>query len=136
LDEASLERARDLVGLKGYVTNIPASVMPPAEVLSSYHDLWQVEQSFRMSKSDLQARPMFHRQREAIEAHLTIVFASLAMSRILQNARELIVKLIITTLRPIQSPLLQAGVHTLLSQPQIPEHAATIIEQITVKSGH
>ena len=58
LDEASLERARGLVGLKGYVTNIPATIMPPAEVLSSYHDLWQVEQSFRMSKSDLQARQL------------------------------------------------------------------------------
>ena len=136
LDEASLERARDLVGLKGYVTNIPASVMPPAEVLSSYHDLWQVEQSFRMSKSDLQARPMFHRQREAIEAHLTIVFAALAIARFMQNATGLSLKRIITTLRPIQSALLQAGDHTQLIPPQIPENAATIIEQITGKSGH
>src|SRR5690625_3655317 len=136
LDEASLERARDLVGLKGYVTNIPASVMPPAEVLSSYHDLWQVEQSFRMSKSDLQARPMFHRQREAIEAHLTIVFAALAIARFMQNATGLSLKRIITTLRPIQSALLQAGDPTQLIPPQIPENAATIIEQITGKSGH
>ena len=136
LDEASLERARDLVGLKGYVTNIPASVMPPAEVLSSYHDLWQVEQSFRMSKSDLQARPMFHRQREAIEAHLTIVFAALAIARFMQNATGLSLKRIITTLRPIQSALLQAGDHTQLIPPQIPENAATIIEQITGQPGH
>ena len=53
LDEAALARARRLAGLKGYVTNIPATVMP------SYHDLWHVEQSFRMSKTDLAARPMF-----------------------------------------------------------------------------
>ena len=46
LDEASLERSRVLVGLRGYVTNIPATIMAAAEVLSSYHDLWQVEQSF------------------------------------------------------------------------------------------
>ena len=59
--------------------------MPAAEVLSSYHDLWHVEQSFRMSKTDLQARPMFHRQRDAIEAHLTIVFTALAIARFLQN---------------------------------------------------
>ena len=52
LDEASLQRATDLVGLKGYVTNITASTMPAAEVIASYHDLWRVEQSFRMSKSD------------------------------------------------------------------------------------
>jgi hypothetical protein len=49
LDEAALTRARKVAGLKGYVTNIPATVMPPTEVISSYHDLWHVEQSFRMS---------------------------------------------------------------------------------------
>ena len=38
-----------LVGLKGYVTNIPAGIMDPDEVIASYHDLWRVEQSFRMS---------------------------------------------------------------------------------------
>src|SRR5699024_5648794 len=70
LDQASLARARSLVGLKGYVTNIPEPVMGAGEVIASYHDLWQVEQSFRMSKSDLRARPVFHHSREAIEAHL------------------------------------------------------------------
>lgn len=57
LDETSLDRARRLIGLKGYLTNIPATTMPAAEVISSYHDLWQVETSFRMSKTDLRARP-------------------------------------------------------------------------------
>jgi transposase len=76
LDEASLARARRLVGLKGYVTNIPASLMPAGEVLACYHELWQVEASFRMSNTDLRARPMFHHAREAIEAHLTVVFAA------------------------------------------------------------
>ncbi len=71
LDEASLARARRLVGLKGYVSNIPAQVMPASEVIGSYHELWHVEQSFRMSKTDLAARPMFVRTRDAIEAHLT-----------------------------------------------------------------
>ncbi|HET7474671.1 MAG TPA: hypothetical protein VFJ97_01440 [Dermatophilaceae bacterium] len=46
--------------------------MPASEVIESYHDLWHVEQSFRMSKTDLRARPMFHHTRDAIEAHLTI----------------------------------------------------------------
>ncbi|WP_345119426.1 IS1634 family transposase, partial [Ornithinibacter aureus] len=75
LDETSLARARRVVGLKGYVTNIPATLMPAGEVIASYHELWHVEASFRMSKSDLRARPIFHHTRDAIEAHLTIVFA-------------------------------------------------------------
>jgi hypothetical protein len=48
LDEAALARARRLTGLKGYVTNINAEVMPAGEVIANYHDLWHVEQSFRM----------------------------------------------------------------------------------------
>ena len=83
LDETSLARARRVVGLKGYVTNIPASLMPAGEVIASYHELWHVEASFRMSKSDLRARPIFHHTRDAIEAHLTIVFAALAVARYL-----------------------------------------------------
>ena len=68
LDSASLERAYRLVGLKGYVTNIPVEMMSVGEVIASYHSLWQVEASFRMSKSDLRARPVFHHTRESIEA--------------------------------------------------------------------
>lgn len=54
-------------------------------MITAYHDLWHVEQSFRMSKTDLAARPIFHHTRDAIEAHLTIVFAALAIARDLQN---------------------------------------------------
>jgi hypothetical protein len=49
-----------------YVTNIPTEVMPAGEVIASYHDLWNVEQSFRMSKTDLRARPMSCRRRHEI----------------------------------------------------------------------
>jgi len=47
--------------------------MDSAAVIAAYHDLWQAEASFRMTKSDLRARPVFHHEREAIEAHLTVV---------------------------------------------------------------
>lgn len=82
-DKKGFERAEKLVGLKGYVTNLPNNVMPASEIIDSYHELWHVEQSFRMSKTDLRARPIFHRQKDAINAHLTIVMAALAISRYL-----------------------------------------------------
>jgi len=103
LDEKALARARKLAGLKGYVTNLPASVMPAAEVISRYHDLWQVERSFRMSKTDLAARPMFVRRRDAIEAHLTIVFTALAVAREVQDRTGLAVRNVIRQLRPLRS---------------------------------
>ena len=47
LDEASLARARSLVGLKGYVTNIPSRLMGAGEVVSSYHELWHARSVIR-----------------------------------------------------------------------------------------
>jgi hypothetical protein len=103
LDEKALARARRLAGLKGYVTNIPVTVMTPDEVIACYHDLWHVEQSFRMSKTDLAARPMFVRKRDAIEAHLTIVFTALAVARETQNRTGLAIRNVIRQLRPLRS---------------------------------
>ena len=120
LDEASLARARRLVGLKGYVTNIPAALMPAGEVIASYHDLWHVEQSFRMSKTDLRARPMFPRTRDAIEAHLTIVFTALAVARYLQTATGVSIKKIVRTLRPLREITITIAGQTLTAQPQVP----------------
>ena len=49
-------------------------------VVDAYHQLWRIEKSFRMSKHDLQARPIYHHIRESIEAHLSIVVAAMAVS--------------------------------------------------------
>jgi hypothetical protein len=74
-------RARYLAGLEGFVTNIGIDTMYGPQVVAAYNDLYQIERSFRMAKSDLAARPIFHRIRDSIEAHLTIVFTALAVSR-------------------------------------------------------
>jgi hypothetical protein len=109
VDEKALARARKLAGLKGYVTNLPASVMPPAEVISRYHDLWHVEQSFRMSKTDLAARPMFVRTRDAIEAHLTIEFTALAVARETQARTGPAIRNVIRQLRPLRSATIEVN---------------------------
>lgn len=134
LDEASLARARRLVGLKGYVTNIPADLMPATEVIASYHDLWQVEASFRMSKTDLRARPIFHHTRDAIEAHLTIVFAALAIARYLQDATGLSIKKIVQTLRPIQQIHVRIAGHDHLAEDPLSPIAKSILEALDPNS--
>ena len=107
LDEKALDRARSLAGLKGYVTNIEAATLTGGEVIGKYHDLWHVEQSFRMSKTDLAARPIFARTRDAIEAHLTIVFTALAVSRTVQNRTGLSIRRFLRTLRPLRSATIE-----------------------------
>lgn len=130
LDVASLARARRLVGLKGYVTNIPATVMPAGEVIASYHDLWHVEASFRMSKSDLKARPIFHHTRESIEAHLTIVFAALAVARYLQDATGMSIKKLVRTLRPLQQVNVRIAGHDHLAEDPLTPAAEAILDAI------
>jgi transposase len=76
--------ARALAGLKGYTTNLPNP--DPEFVIGAYHQLWRIEKSFRMSKHDLRARPIYHHKRESIDAHLTIVFAALAVTRYIEHA--------------------------------------------------
>jgi len=60
-------------GLKGYTTNTQIS---KEEVIVQYGQLWQIEKTFRISKSDLQIRPIYHRLRRRIEAHICISFAA------------------------------------------------------------
>ncbi len=130
LDEASLQRARRLVGLKGYVTNIDATLMPATEIIASYHDLWQVEASFRMSKSDLAARPMFARTRDAIEAHLTIVFTALAVSREVQSRTGLSLRRFLRTLKPLRSATIDLNDIIATFPPAINTEVKTILDAL------
>lgn len=136
VNEQALARARRLVGLKGYVTNIPVAVMPPGEVISSYHDLWHVEQSFRMSKTDLQARPIFARRQEAINAHLTIVFTALAVAREVQARTSLAIRNVIRQLRSLRSATIAINATTQTYPPVINPPQQTILNAITRKITH
>jgi hypothetical protein len=86
-----------------YVANIPTTNMNGAAIVAASRDLYEVERSFRMAKSDLGARPIFHHQRDSIDAHLTIVLAALAVSREAQQRTGTGIKKIVTTLRPLAS---------------------------------
>lgn len=75
LNQEEIERDHLFDGLKGYLTNL--SDMSPLEVIGYYKNLWRVESAFRMSKSDLKERPVFHSKEKRILAHLCICFVSL-----------------------------------------------------------
>jgi hypothetical protein len=67
------------------------------------------ERSFRMAKSDLQARPVYHRKRGSIEAHLTIVLAALAVSRWIEHATGWSIRKFVKTARRYRTIQIQAG---------------------------
>src|SRR5699024_3603399 len=94
--------------------------MAGAQVIAAYHDLWKVEASFRMTKSDLRARPVFHRRRESIEAHLTMVFAALAITRYLTTLTGTSIKKIVQILRNVRSATIDINGQHLTLDPKIP----------------
>jgi DDE family transposase len=130
-----VKRAQDLAGLKGYVTNIGADVLDGHHVVAAYHDLYQVERSFRMTKTDLAARPVFHRLRDSIEAHLTIVFAALAVSREAQARTGLSINKIVKTLRPLRTATIALGRQQITAEPRIPAAAQQILDDLA-SGGH
>jgi hypothetical protein len=81
-------KTRALAGWKGYTTNL--TTQSSAFVIDAYHQLWHIEKAFRMSKHDLQARPIYHHVRESIEAHLSIVVAAMAVSHYIETQPKLV----------------------------------------------
>jgi hypothetical protein len=117
-------KARDLAGLKGYVTNLAAcpdgTPVTADFVIGSYHELWNIEKSFRMSKHDLRARPVYHRKRDSIEAHLTIVFAALAVTRFIEGRTGWSIKKFVRTARRYRTVQIRAGQHILTAEDPLP----------------
>ena len=74
-------------GLKGYITNTHLS---KEAIIENYGHLWKIEKAFRIAKSDLQIRPIYHRLKRRIEAHICIAFAAYKVYKELE--RQLIEK--------------------------------------------
>lgn len=89
LNKALIEKHKLLLGIKGYCTNITESDLSNQETIARYNNLWRIEQSFRMSKSDLQTRPIFHRKEDAIRSHVLICFVALIIEKYLELSTNL-----------------------------------------------
>ena len=122
------KRARTLAGWKGYVTNLPSP--DPETVISAYHRLYNIEKSFRMSKSDLRARPIYHHLRQSIEAHLTIVTAALAMARWLETTTGWSIRRLITTARRYRTITINIAGHTLTAADPLPPDLTQALHNI------
>lgn len=130
LDLQRIEKNRKLAGFKGYITNLD---LPAQNIIKYYHDLWHVEASFRMSKSDLKARPVFHRKEESIDAHLTIVMAALAVAKAMEEKSGIAVKKIVRLLKPLRAGVLvntNSG-ERMKIEPQIPQELTQIITDLS-----
>ncbi|TVZ01810.1 IS1634 family transposase [Trebonia kvetii] len=128
------DKARTLAGIKGYKTNLAATPdgepVTPDFVIGSYHRLFEIEKSFRMSKSDLQARPIYHRKRDSIEAHLTIVFAALAVGRWTEAQTGWSIRKFVKTARRYREIEIKAGQHVITAADPLPDDLRQALDAI------
>jgi transposase len=122
-------KARALAGFKAYITNLPDP--DPEFVIGAYHQLWHIEKSFRMSKHDLRARPIYHHKRESIDAHLTIIFAALAVTRLIEARTGWSIKKFVRTARRYRSVQIRLGEHVLTAEDPLPTELRDALAQIT-----
>ena len=83
-----------------------------------------------MSKTDLAARPIFHRTLDAIEAHLTIVFAALAVARWVESTTGVSIKALVKTLRRHRTIDIQAGDQIVTAEDPLPDDLTELLDRI------
>lgn len=94
-----IEKTKMLLGIKGYYTNLIDETNQT--IIKRYHNLWHVEKAFRIAKSDLAMRPIYHFKRQTIEAHVLICFMALAICKYMELKAEKSTKRIIKLLKSI-----------------------------------
>ena len=81
MNQKLIDKTKKLLGIKGYYTSLEESIADNKTIIDRYHELYKIEQAFRISKSDLQTRPIFHYKEEPIKLHILICFMALVISK-------------------------------------------------------
>jgi transposase len=105
-------------------------------VIGAYHQLWRIEKSFRMSKHDHRARPIYHHTRDSIEAHLSIVFAALAVSHWIEQQTGWSIKKFVRTARRYRTITIKAGPQILTAAEPLPDDLAEALAKIHGSGAH
>jgi transposase len=101
LNQELISKTSTLLGLKGYYTDLEETILPTSQVIKLYHELYKIEQAFRIAKSDLETRPIFHFKEEPIRLHLLICFMALVISKHIELKTGLSIKRFITECKKI-----------------------------------
>jgi hypothetical protein len=88
-----------------------------------------------MSKHDLAARPIYHHKRDSIDAHLTIVFAALAIGRLVEDRTGWSIRRFVRTARRYRTVQIRAGAHLLTAEDPIPDDLRDALALITGAKG-
>ena len=82
INQEAIDRDKALAGYNLFVTS--EINMPDNEIYTAYHNLWRIEETFRIMKSNLDARPVFVQKRETIQGHFLVCYLAVLLERLLQ----------------------------------------------------
>lgn len=101
LNEELIDKTKKLLGVKGYYTDIEEQFADSKTIIERYHELYKIEQAFRISKNDLKTRPIFHFKEEPIKLHLLICFMALAVSKHIELKTRISIRAFITECKKV-----------------------------------
>src|SRR5690606_40923377 len=101
LNQELIEKTKKLLGIKGYYTDIEQTVADNHTIMNRYHDLYKIEQAFRVSKHDLKTRPIFHFKQEPIQQHLLICFMALAITKHIELTGQISIRAFLTLCKKV-----------------------------------
>lgn len=136
LNSELIQKDELLDGIKGYYTNLEN--LDSHLIVSRYHDLWKIEKAFKIAKSDLLARPIFHRKRDSIEVHILIVFISLCVVKSIELYSGLSIRKIKDLIWDVLDIKLKddlTGKTFNKRLDAVPQKAVEILEGVNNKSG-
>uniref|UniRef100_UPI00358DC2DE IS1634 family transposase n=1 Tax=Corynebacterium cystitidis TaxID=35757 RepID=UPI00358DC2DE len=125
---ALAEKHTAMAGIKGYETS--RTDLTAEQVIGAYRQLFRIEKSFRMAKSDLKARPVYARLEDSIQAHLTIVMCAMAVGHVLEQTSGLSLKRLVRTLKKYRSFTINVAGQTIHAQTPIPTEIKHIIDKL------
>jgi hypothetical protein len=98
LNQELIDKNMKLLGIKGYATNLKNK---NEEIVKYYHNLVKIEHAFRIAKSDLEVRPIYHHKEESIKNHMLICFMALTISVYLELKNKRSIGSIVEELKSI-----------------------------------
>jgi|GEM_PF-5231573 len=98
LNQELIDKTKSLLGLKGYFTKLS---LANKEIIDYYHNLFKIEHAFRVAKSDLEIRPIYHQKENSIQNHSLICFMCLSISVYLELKNHKSIKSIVKILKSV-----------------------------------
>lgn len=134
LNQKLVIKAKLLLGIKGYFTSHKTqnTKNDNLEIVNKYKQLWNVERSFKISKSDLKTRPIFHNKEQAIKTHILICFMALTIAKYIEIKTEKSIKSVIKELKRVTDARIYDKINKreIIMRSEITQKTSEILEKI------